>query len=654
MHTQNTAAVAAGILRPALLARLEHVIQKYAPGRRAALIAEEFVDLTASPRPPRRGRPAGTKDWMRAVERLEDSAIAEVILAACLRAWLRAGREPPSMLTVAKSIGGQLHVPKEKRGGVGRALLRFAELAGIVTPISKHWRAQRLELSDETLASLESLYQSLLQRMCEDGEGLLERPSARPPTVRHKWDQRVRPFRPRRGSVPERAARAIHRTEWQVDPWMRNVVAAVLAERAPLAFGAKGTASERRAMMHKYGSDLWALAQATHGRQGGYFPVRWDHRGRLHQVGGALTYTGGSDVARSMLQFATAKPVTDQGRPWLARHLINQWSGQEARETALGAELDWIDAHRDLIAFTAADPIKTRGWERADEPFRFVAACRAWTLAAEGQPIALPVAVDASTSVLQHMALLLLDANLGRLVNLWPGERQDFYSKVGEACGLSRSAVKKIAMTGFYGQSLKEAAESLAGESVERWRQARAIKKAATDIAPGAYALHEALRRVAGELTDLSEPIRWSTPSGWECVTDRRKRPKVERKAYLPDGGVVNYTERVIGDQLDGRRQRNALTANLVQSLDASLLHLALADLPEGLSLATAHDSFGTHADDVPVMLSALKSALSTMYASDDVLGGIWAGWTACGVTEPLPKRGTWDDRFLQGGYTFC
>jgi hypothetical protein len=591
---------------------------------------------------------------MRAVERLEDSAIAEVILAACLRVWLRAGREPPSLLTVAKSIGGQLRVPKDKRASVGRALLRFAELAGIVTPISKHWRTHRLELSEETLASLESLYQSLLGRMCEDGEGLLMRPSTRAPTVRQKWDQRIRPFRPRRGSVPARAALAIHRTQWQVDPWMCNVVAEVLRERAPLAFGAKGTAAERGEMMRDYGSDLWALSQAQHGRQCGYFPVRWDHRGRLHQVGGALTYTGGSDAARSMLQFATAKRVTDTGRPWLARHVINQWSGQEARQTSLGTELDWIDGHRDLIGFTAADPIKTRAWESADEPFRFVAACRAWTLAAEGQPIALPVAVDASTSVLQHMALLLRDARLAKLVNLWPGERQDFYAAVGLACNLSRSAVKKIAMTGFYGQTLKEAARSLTGESAERWRQARAIKKAASGIAPGAYGLHEALRRVAGKLADLDEPIRWTTPSGWQCVTDRRKRPKVERKAYLPDGGAVNYTERVIGDQLDGRRQRNAITANLVQSLDASLLHLALADLPSGLSLATAHDSFGTHADDVPVMLSSLKSALSAMYADGDVLARMWAQWTARGVSDPVPKRGTWDDRFLQGGYTFC
>lgn len=648
-------ATAAGLLRPALLAKLVHVIQQYAPDRRAAYIAEELVDLDAPPPAlRRRGRPRGTKDWMRAVERLDDSTVAEVILAACLRVWLRADSKPPAMLTVAKSIGYHLGVPKDKRPGVGRALLRFAELAGIVALINRYWQAQRLELSEETLASLETLYQSLLERMCEDGEGLLQRPSTRAPTVRQKWDQRVKPFRPRRGSIPARAALAVHRTEWRVDPWMRNVVETVLAPRAPLAFGAKGTALERREMLRDYGSDLYALVQARDGRQQGYFPVRWDHRGRLHQVGGALTYTGGSDAARSMLQFATTKPVSDTGRPWLARHLINQWSGEESRSVPLGAELDWIEEHRDLIAFTAADPIGTRGWEDAAGPFRFIAACRAWTLAVEGRPIGLPVAVDASTSVLQHMALLLRDANLGRLVNLWPGERQDFYARVGAACGLPRSSVKKIAMTGFYGQALKTAAQSLEGTSEERWSQARAIKKAARDIAPGAYALHEALRRVAGELTRLGEPIRWSTPSGWECVTDRRARLSIGRKAYLPDGGAVNYTEQVIGEKLDGRRQANALTANLVQSLDASLLHLALADLPGGLSIATAHDSFGTHADDVPVMLSALKSALGAMYADTDVLEQTWAGWTACGVKETLPARGAWDDRFLQGGYTFC
>lgn len=652
MQSQQTAA---GLVRPALLAKLAHVLQQYAPARRAALIDEELVNLDAPAPPRRRGRPIGTKDWMRAVERFEDPAIAEVILAECLRVWLRADRKPPSMLTAAKAIAGKLRVPKEKRGSVGRALLRFAELAGIVIPIKKHWQTQRLALSEDTLASLGTLYQSLLIRMCEDGEGLLEHPSSRAPTVRRKWDQRIRPFRPQGGSAPTRAAEAIHRTEWQVDPWMRRLVETVLAERAPLAFGATGTAAERGEMIRKHGSDLWALEQAGDlDRQRGYFPVRWDHRGRIHQVGGALTYTGGSDAARSLLQFAVAKPVTEQGRPWLARHLINQWSGEESRALPSGGELDWVDKHRDLIAFTAADPISTRAWEQAADPFRFVATCRAWALAADGEPIALPVAVDASTSVLQHMALLLRDARLAEQVNLWPGARRDFYDQVGTACSLKRSAVKKVAMTGFYGQTLKEAARSLPGTSEERWRHARAIKKAASETAPAAYGLHEALRRAAGELTALGQPICWVTPSGWECVTDRRKRLKVPRKTGLPDGGAVNYTEQVVGVELDGRRQRNAITANLVQSLDASLLHLAIADLPDGLSLATAHDSFGTHADDVPVMLSSLKSALGDMYAGNDVLAEVWEGWTAKGVTEPLPKREAWDDRFLQGGYTFC
>jgi hypothetical protein len=672
-QAKRTKQAATGLIRVELLVKLERVISQSRRwyGRSAE---EEFVNLDAPVAKPKRqrGRPKGTKEWEIFTDRHDNGTLAKTVLGQCLRIWLNKKKDKlPSALTISAAIGGRLRVPKEKRAGVGRALLRFAELAGIVVMVKRHGEPHKVDLSVDTLLALELLYQQLLKYMVKDGEGLLARPTERAPKVQRKADQKIKPFRPRRGSIPARAARAIHRTQWQIDPFMRAVGDVSFTEP----------------------SDLFALVQAHEGPQSGYFPVRWDHRGRLHQVGGALTYTGGSDATRSLLQFAEAKPVTDIGRPWLARHLINQWDGDESRSVDIGDELAWVDAHRHLIAFAVAAPPMI---VPAAEPFRFIAACRAWQMVEQGLPIALPVTVDASASVLQHMALLLRDVDLAKLVNLWPGERHDFYTAVGIACARiaipevkavpahpsrriwnghrkliparwgrdaipagqeyaeTRDGAKKVAMTRFYGQSMRAAAQVMAGKRMPRrvdWDRAYRVRDAARITAPAAHALYMSLRQVAGELTKEKTPITWSTPSGWECIQDRRIGEPRELTAYLPDGGKVQYTETIRGAELHDRRQRNALTANLIQSLDASLLHLAIADLPDGLSLATAHDSFGTHADDVPVVLKALKDALREMYFGKDLLSQIWSAW---GVKEPVPARGPWKTEFLKGRYTFC
>jgi hypothetical protein len=250
------------------------------------------------------------------------------------------------------------------------------------------------------------------------------------------------------------------------------------------------------------------------------------------------------------------------------------------------------------------------------------------------------------------MALLLRDSELARLSNLWPGPRQDFYTEVAKRCGSTRKIVKPVAMPMFYGQTRHSAMNVLREAGVDKplplWEE---IKAAATSIAPRAVALFEALREVAGQLTGRGEPIQWTTPSGWQCVTDCRRDAKIVHTVQMPDGGIRQYTEAVPGDQLHVDRQRNAITANLIHSCDASLLHMAIAALPDKVaSIAVAHDCFATHADDVPVLRLTLMQTLQRMYDSD-LLAQWWEKWE---TEVPLPARGKWDSRFTQGEYAFC
>ena len=167
------------------------------------------------------------------------------------------------------------------------------------------------------------------------------------------------------------------------------------------------------------------------------------------------------------------------------------------------------------------------------------------------------------------------------------------------------------------------------------------IREVGARITPGAFALYQALRAVAKQLTAAGQPITWTTPSGWPCTTDKRRVKKVRHTVPLPDGAVRQYTEEVPGTELHLDNQCNTITANLIHSLDASLLHLAVAALPKRVkSIAVAHDCFATHADDVPALRTTLMHTLERMYGRSDLLASWWGVWAAQGVTVPCPDAG--------------
>jgi DNA-dependent RNA polymerase len=640
-------------LRARLLAQLQHYIDKTGGRRRprkAAVrshrAAEELIDLDAAepaPPPPRRGRP---KLWVLAVGELSTKVIASAILAECWRTWLHAERALPTTITVAKGIARRLGVHGGKEVQVGRALLRIAELAQVVREIRTFRKVPRIALTDEVETLLCNEWQSI-DLVRAPGEGLHAEPVNAAPIVRRAIDQRLPPFEPRPGASPWTAAERVHATRWRVNRDLCAIAGRDLQAKFDKMVVEKGP----RAALKELGSIRDAYEEAREGLQVGYLAVGWDHRGRLNQVDSALTYTSGSDLARAVLEFDESKPVrTEAGRWALARHVINQWSSEDARTIGSGAEqLKWIDAHRAAIQRIADEGAIVTD---ASHPLRLVAACRAWCAIERGEAIRLPVSIDATTSMLQHMALLLRDPDLARLSNLWPGPRQDFYMEVAKRCGSKRSIVKPVAMPMFYGQTLHSAMDVLRKVGVTKpLPLVTKIKAEGRNIAPRAFGLYEALRAVADQLTERGDPIHWTTPSGWQCVTDCRRDAKVVHTVQLPDGAVRQYTEAVPGEQLHADRQRNAITANLIHSCDASLLHLAVAALPaEVVSIAVAHDCFAVHADDVSVLRTTLMDTLRRMYDSD-LLAQWWEKWE---TDVPLPTRGKWDSRFTQGEYAFC
>jgi hypothetical protein len=651
-------ATAAG-LHERLVAQLNHYIDKeggtYGSRKSAfhlARAAETFVAFGLAPPQPavpakgRRGRPPGTKYWVLAAGKHSTRKIAEAILAECWQTWLHADRSLPTTLTVAKGIARRLDVHGDQKVQVGRALLNIAEIAKVVREVRTHYKVPVITFTDE-VETLLCNHERAAEEFPPPGTGFHPQPIAGAVAVQRGRDQLIAPLEPTPGTSPWDAAERVRATRWQVN----RVVCTVAGEWLQAQMDKLVIEEGVRAALKNYGTIRDAYQQARK-VEAGYIAVRWDYRGRLNQADSALTYTSGSDLARSVLEFAETKPVrTVAGRLALARHLINQYSGEDARSVTQGGELDWIHSHRGEIGRIADHCIMTD----ASHPLRLIAACRAWRAAERGEPIGLPVSIDATTSMLQHMALLLRDERLARLSNLWPGERQDFYTRVAEACGSERKVVKSVAMPMFYGQTSSTGMDVLRRHGVVKPQPlVTKIHEEGARIAPGAFALYQALRAVAKQLTAAGQPISWTTPSGWLCTTDRRRADRVRHTVALPDGAVRQYTEEVPGTELHLDNQCNAITANLIHSLDASLLHLAVAALPERVkSIAVAHDCFATHADDVPTLRATLMQTLEQMYGRSDLLARWWSVWADQGVTVPCPERGTWSPQFVAGEYAF-
>jgi DNA-directed RNA polymerase len=147
-----------------------------------------------------------------------------------------------------------------------------------------------------------------------------------------------------------------------------------------------------------------------------FYRCNFDWRGRLYQRGGRLQYTSGTDAARALLEFARGERLTSDGRIFLGVHVAT-CRGVRGSFTD---RMVWTDRNAQRIAESVADPLGSRWWRKAKQPYRFLAACHAWVN--QAAPVHLPVTADATASGFQHYAWLLRNEQLGQRVNLEPGD----------------------------------------------------------------------------------------------------------------------------------------------------------------------------------------------------------------------------------------
>jgi DNA-directed RNA polymerase len=304
-------------------------------------------------------------------------------------------------------------------------------------------------------------------------------------------------------------------------------------------------------------------------------------------------------------------------------------------------------------------------------------------------PTRLPVELDQSASAYQHIALLMGDKKLLKEANageVW----SDLYREVAKDEGMQREGlteedekrklIKLVAVPWGYGASERTCADDLVKYRDESPHKAPylntltvdQVNELVTDIVtllekrfPACVGyrdmVEKAVEAVSTESKKTSktdspidwsgmgmkvddarvkagrkESIRWLTPSQWEVVQRKHYAKKDQVDIYGgPEVGDVHPRVKIPTNTIDWKKNKTSAPANLVHSMDASVIHMMLAygEFKSGVSktgdayfdisgpkgsimypVATTHDAFHVHATNASDIVSKFKSALEELY----------------------------------------
>lgn len=420
-----------------------------------------------------------------------------------------------------------------------------------------------------------------------------------------------------------------------------------------------------------------------------WFPYELDFRGRVYPIPLDLNPQA-NDFGRALLTFAEAKPLGDEGLYWLCVHTANCF-GED--KLGLSERFEWTRSRLEDLDGFAQDPMDyLEFWQQADKPWQFLAACQEFHNAMthpgspRDYPSSLPIDLDGTCNGLQHLSALGHDPVSAAAVNMMAGERQDIYQVVADLVAdlvpeespwygnVSRGVVKRAVMTTPYGVTdigirdqllMDRFVEELGIERREYFSAANEMRdliKAAIDQTLGTpRRIMEWFQQVAEVFAEIDQPLRWQSPTGFQIVQSYRA-PIYKRIRTLAGEGLMRRPLIRTGNRkIYKRKQLNAAAPNIVHSFDAA--HLiktaqAFSDRLPGAAFSPVHDSFGTHACDVPVLAETIRQEFVKMYRSNWLLAlhyewQLVADKFGVGI-PPAPDQGDLDiNKVLDSTYFF-
>lgn len=385
-----------------------------------------------------------------------------------------------------------------------------------------------------------------------------------------------------------------------------------------------------------------------------FVPHHLDTRGRVYPI--PALNPQGADYVKGLLEFAEGKRIGEEGIYWLKVHTSNLFGHDKI---PFDDRVAWVNENWTSILGSAMDPLKETFWTQADKPIQAFAAClELLGVAMEGPDYIsrIAIALDGSCSGLQHLGAAFRCEITGKAVNLLKGETpNDIYQDVADKvqialenepqkenkvlagqwltfCGgrVSRKITKRPVMTFPYGSKAPGFTQQLMDDIIKRADPetlpfdaprvaaqylAKLIEKAVSETVLKAAEAMGWMQAAASTIAAGGRIIQWTTPLGFPVVQDYRKTTS-RRIDSVVFGTRLQSRLAIETDEIDARKMANAISPNVVHSLDSThLLMTVLEADEEGIDqFALIHDSFGTYAADTPRFFFIIREAFVKLY----------------------------------------
>jgi DNA-directed RNA polymerase len=393
------------------------------------------------------------------------------------------------------------------------------------------------------------------------------------------------------------------------------------------------------------------------------FPLFFDSRGRSYYDVTTGINPQGSDYEKSMCLPSFKEVLTPDG-------LLCLLGKADSLSESLPLTTLAPIAKAYAYASVAASPLKDRGWLQWEEPYFGLACANTIKQYLENPnlPISAFVERDGKCSGLQHWsALMRTDAITHRLgMEIEPPEDgMDIYEYVADAWKQTlpeehkiygvRKAAKKPVMTFAYSATRMSAMDYIRDLYPELDRKV-AAKLGSTLFDKSNEILQPMVEGVdwfkacvkiisAKGYTD----IQWITPDGfiakqsyWQTefmrveVNIKKRKFTVDCKdTVLVDGKPIPKLSKA----------QSAIGPNIIHSLDATHLRMVAARLNDmGIPAVWVHDSFGVHANYIPLLDEVIRQEFINLY-SRNIMQEIKEYWETFYNVElpPHPSLGNWD-----------
>lgn len=407
---------------------------------------------------------------------------------------------------------------------------------------------------------------------------------------------------------------------------------------------------------------LYRLSIASHFKDEVlWFPHNMDFRGRVYPIPPHLNHMG-SDLARSLLVFAKGKPLGEQGFKWLKLHCINL-TGLKKRNS-IEERLKFADEIMEDILDSANQPVAGKRWYlQSDDPWQTYSACCEIrnALAHPGGPETyichLPIHQDGSCNGLQHYAAIGRDSLGASAVNLVPAPSpQDVYSEIASiverkrkedaAAGMeeaevlagfvTRKVVKQTVMTTVYGVTKYGASKQIARQlkDIEAFPRdhvdtsskylARKTFESLNEMFTASQEIQDWLTQCAKVIAgECNANVEWETPLGLPVVQPYTQLVGLVDKnpVSMDDKKLLALGRRLRTRQGETKvntiKHKNGFPPNFIHSLDST--HMMLTSLhlwAQGVTFASVHDCFWTHACDVEEMNRTCREQFIALHSS--------------------------------------